>query len=136
MSGSFLGTKASKKLSAPEKMSSTPVPPAWTSKCRGDAVARGHAAEVEGFFDVIGVALPGGDSGGLLRGVGKQPAHLLGVEAGGASGGGGRAEGAGDGMRAAMGVDHVLQLAQRDGDARADVVAERDRAQELRGRRC
>ena len=55
--------------------------PAGTHQQRGgQPAARRHAAEHERLLDVIGVALPGGDAGGLLRGVVKQPAHVLGVE--------------------------------------------------------
>src|SRR5262249_60604385 len=62
---------------------------------RRHTAARRHAAEDEGLLDVIAVALPRGDARGLLRGIIEEPAHALGVERGGATRGGGRAEGAG-----------------------------------------
>src|SRR3546814_16978382 len=53
----------------------------WSSDvCSSDLVARAHAAEVEGLLDVLGVALPVGDAGGLLGGVGQQVLALPGVE--------------------------------------------------------
>ena len=87
-------------MSAPVKMSSTPFQPVCTSSADGHAVARGHAGEHEGLLDVVGVALPGDDARGLLRGVVEQPAHLLRIEARGAGGRRRGAEHAGDAVGA------------------------------------
>src|SRR5256885_17187555 len=51
-------------------------------RCRLHAVARGHAAEVEGLLDMLFVAHPAGEAGSLLRRVGKQVPHAALVEAG------------------------------------------------------
>jgi hypothetical protein len=48
----------------------------------GDAVARRHAAEVEGFLDVFSVARPTRQARGLLRRIRQQPTHLIGVQPG------------------------------------------------------
>ena len=101
-------------------------------KCGGHAVARRHSGEVERLLDVVGVALPRGDARTLLRGVGHQPAHLLGVETGAAARSGGGAKRSGERVRAVRCVRLILLTTERRGEARADVVAERDGAQEAR----
>src|SRR3546814_20341117 len=50
------------------------------------AVARAHAGEVEGLLDMLGIALPVGDAGGLLGGVGEQVLALPRVEPGARAG--------------------------------------------------
>ena len=56
--------------------------PARVNKKRSrHAVARGHAAEIEGLLDVIGIALPGREARCLLGSVRQQPSHLLCIEA-------------------------------------------------------
>ena len=97
-----------------------------------DAVARGKPAEHQRFLDVLGVALPGGDARRLLRGVVEHPAHLLRGEAGGARGRRGRAEVAGDAVRAVVRLHLEGQSAERERHARTDVVAERDGAKQPR----
>src|SRR3546814_12427640 len=52
----------------------------YTTLFRSDAVARAHAAEVEGLLDMLGIALPVGDAGGLLGGVGEQVLALPRIE--------------------------------------------------------
>ena len=98
--------------------------------CRRCAVARRHAAEIERLFDVFLVAHPAGYAGGLLGGIGEHMAHLIGIEPRQRAGGGGGAE------HRAEAVGRMAVLAkfigvQGQGEAAADVVAERDRAQEL-----
>ncbi len=93
----------------PAMMSSTPVPPIWIRSAARDAVARGQTGEYQRFLDVIGVALPRGDAGGLLRGVVQDPAHLLRIQTGDAPGGRRGAEIAGDAVRAVMGRHLVVQ---------------------------
>ena len=75
----------------------------------GDAVARGETGEDQRLLDVIGVALPRGDAGGLLRGVIQNPAHLLRIQARDAPGRSRGAEVAGDAVRAAVGLHLVGQ---------------------------
>jgi hypothetical protein len=59
----------------------------------------------------------------------NQPAHLLRVQAGGASSGRGRTENARNAVRGLMTVSEAGP--QRDQHARADVVAERDGAEQV-----
>ena len=96
----------------------------------GDAGACAVPAEHERLLDVLGVAGPGGDAGGLLSGVGEGVAHALGVESHERGRGGGRAEHGADGVGGvavhAAGVD----AAHEARDARADVVAEGHGAEE------
>ena len=94
----------------------------------------GIPANTKRLLDVVGVALPGGDSRGLLRGIVEQPAHLLGVQTGRATGRRGGAEVAGQMLCVLMWVaDLESQAAPSVIVTRgADVVAERDRAQEPR----
>ncbi len=98
----------------------------------GDSITRGHATEDKCFLHVLGVALPKRDAGGLLRGIVEQPAHLLRVQIRRAAGSGGRAEAFREAMSVAMRFVHELLPAQGHRDARANVVPERDGAQELR----
>src|SRR5260370_11823947 len=58
----------------------------------GDAAARRHAAKMECFLNMFRVSVPCPETGGLMRGVAEHPAHLLSVQARGATGGGGRAK--------------------------------------------
>ena len=71
----------------------------------------------------------------LLRGVIDQPAHLLLVQTGGATGGGGRSEGSRQGVRAD--VRRSLETAHAHGhrEACSDVVAECDGAQQIAAHR-
>ena len=99
-------------------------------QCGGDPVARGYSGEDERLLDVLRVALPGGDSRGLLRGIIEQPAHLMGIQSSRASGGRGRAEIFRDAVGAAVGRHLIRHCAESHGDARSDVIAERDGAEE------
>src|ERR1700690_2152324 len=65
-----------------------------------DAAAGGHTAEDEGFLDMVGIAVPCGNSRGLLRGVVQQPSHLLGVQTADAASGRRRSENSPDAMGA------------------------------------
>ncbi len=97
----------------------------------GQRVARRHAAEVEGLLDVLGVAHPVGEARGLLHRVGELKAQRAGVEAEQRAGGRRGAEQAAQAVgavRAAVGGAE----AERDHEARADVVAERHGAQQAR----
>ncbi len=66
---------------------------------------------------MLGIPLPRSEARSLLCGIGEQPTHLPGVETRRATGSGGRAEGSGDGVRAPVTLDHVLQLAESGRDA-------------------
>jgi hypothetical protein len=79
---------------------------------------------------MVDIALPGGETGRLLPRVREEPPHLLGVESRGTSGCGGRDPGACNAVRAAMRLEHVLQPAERCGDARPHVVPKGNRADE------
>ena len=117
-------------------MSSTPVQPALHEQRRRHPAGRRFAAEDEGLLHVVRVASPGADPGGLLRRVVEQVAHLPLTEARGAAG---RRRGAEDlrgAVRAAVGERLVGRPAHAHRHARADVVAERDRAQEVHARRA
>ena len=131
MAGSFIGLKASKKLSAPENTSSTPVPPACTRSAAVTPLRAGMPPKSNAFSMCSVSRCQEAMPERLLRGVGQQPAHLLRIEAGAAAGRRGRAEGAGDARACCEWLsDHVLLAAKRRRDTRSDVVAERDRAQE------
>ena len=127
-----MGKLARRKLSAPEKASSDAGPAGLHQQRGGDAVARRHASEHESLLEMLGVALPESDAGGLLRGIVEQPAHLLGVQIGRAAGRSGCAEAFGEAVRVAVRCVHEVLAAKRHGNARADVIAESDGAQKLR----
>ena len=100
---------------------------------RGDAVARAHAGEVEGFFDVLGVADPAPDTRYLLGGIRKRVAHPLFIQP--RQRGRGR-HGAERGARAlgtAVTGSHEVRSEGQQKTA-ADVVTERDRGEQLRSR--
>src|SRR5438552_8504904 len=59
---------------------------------RCDSAARRHAAEVECFLDVVGVAVPCAKAGGLMGRISQKKSHLLCVQPRGAAGGRCRAE--------------------------------------------
>ena len=67
---------------------------------------------------------------GLLRGIIEQPAHLMRIQARRASRRRRRAEIFRDAVRAAVRLHLTGQAAERHRDARADVIAQRDGAQE------
>ncbi len=101
----------------------------------GDAVARAHAAEVERLLDVFKIAVPVGTARCLLHGIGEQISHLQRIEAQQRGGRGGRAEIDADGMgRVDGGVRR--RIAERHVETRADVIAERDRADEVGAAAC
>src|SRR2546429_2786828 len=54
---------------------------------RCDSAARRHAAEVECFLDVVGVAVPCAKAGGLMGRISQKKSHLLCVQPRGAAGG-------------------------------------------------
>ena len=97
----------------------------------GDAAARGHAAKKKSFLDVLGVAIPGAESGGLLRRVAEHPAHLLSVQAGGATRGRRGAERRRNAVRAPVAFGFELLPAESHRDARANVITECHGAQEM-----
>ena len=86
-------------MSAPGEDVVDAVPARLHEQRRGDAVARRHAGEDECLLDMVGVAPPGDDARGLLRGVVEHPAHLARVETGGAGRGSRGAKGPGDAVR-------------------------------------
>src|SRR5467141_1998550 len=98
----------------------------------GDSVARRSSGKHEAFLDVIGIALPSGDSGSFLRGVVEQPAHLLGVQISRAAGSGSSAEISGDAMGGPVSFDSIFLATQSHGYARPDVVSQRNRAHKTR----
>jgi hypothetical protein len=65
----------------------------------------------------------------LLRGVVDQPAHLLGIQPGGAPGGGGGAEVPADAVRALVRLKNARTQGHQE--TRSHVVAQRYGAQEL-----
>ena len=81
-----------------------------------DAVSRGHAAEIERFLDVLGVALPRCDARGLLRRVARA-ASASAARSGRPRSrcGRGRPKVPAMRVRAAVALHHVLQLAERRG---------------------
>ena len=116
------------ELSAPEKMSSTPVAPSDIS----NAVARTETGETEGLLDMPGVALPGSRSPRLLGGIVEHPPHLLGGKARRAGGGRSRSEGDGNLLGASM-IEHPrVPPAERQHYSRSDVEAKRHRAHQPR----
>ncbi len=98
----------------------------------GNAVARPHAAEVECLLDVLAVAMPIGHAGGLLGRIREHMAHALGIEAQKCGCGRRRPEGGAEAVGAVAGAIVGRAVAERHGEPCADVVAERDRAQEGR----
>ena len=96
----------------------------------GDPVAGRHAAEIERLLDVLGVARPGRDAGGLLRGERQQVAHLSGLEAGEGAGRGGSTEHGPEAV-GRMPILAELVRVEGEGEARADIVAQCDGAQQV-----
>src|SRR5713101_8797537 len=86
---------------------------------------------MKGFLDVLGITVPCTETGGLLRGVTEEEAHLRSVQACSATGGGGRAEEGRDAVGAPMTLRFELLAAQGHGEARTDVVAEGHGAEEM-----
>jgi hypothetical protein len=87
-------------------------------------------AEVECLLDMLAVALPIGDAGGLLRREREGVAHLARIEPQHRGCGGGGAERRRQAVGAvAFGVERAE--AEREDRPRADVVAERDRAKHV-----
>ena len=95
------------------------------------AVARGHAAEVEGLLDVRLVPHPAGDAGSLLRRVGKQMPHAALIQFREGARSRSCAERRPEAVRR-MARGAELDRVQRLRQPAADVVAERDRAKERR----
>ncbi len=92
--GVGLGVVRLYKIVGPGENVVDACPAGVNHECCMDAVTRSHGAEKKTFFDMVRVASPGTDAGaGLLRGIIQQPAHLLGIQTGGATGSGGRAHG-------------------------------------------
>ena len=89
----------------------------------------GHAAEVEGLLDMVGVAPPAGIAGGLLHAVGQHGGALPRVETQQRRRRGNRAEQPAHAVRAVVLVEEAF-AAQGAGDARPDVVAHGHGAQE------
>src|SRR5258708_38726994 len=95
----------------------------------GDAAARRHATEVECFLNMFSVSIPCPETGGLMRSVAEHPAHLLSVQARGATGGGGRAKKRRNAVGAPVAFGLKTLTAQRNCETRPDIVAESDGAQ-------
>src|SRR5438067_2851875 len=81
---------------------------------------------------MLGVAIPRSEAGGLMRSVAQHPAHLLSVQAGGATRRCCRAKKGRNTMRAPMTLGLKALTAQSHGKARTNVVAERGGAQKMR----
>jgi len=97
---------------------------------RRHAVARPHAAEIKRLLHMLAVAFPIGNAGALLGRERDRVAHLGRIEPQDGGGGRGGAEGGGQGVGAVpLGIKRPE--AERVDRARPDVVAERDRAQEI-----
>src|SRR5229473_4985249 len=92
---------------------------------RGDTAARRHAAKVECFLDVLGVAVPRTKAGGLMSGVAQEKSHLRSVQARRAPGGRRRTEEWRYAVRAPMTLRFKLLPTQRHCEPRSDVVAKR-----------
>src|SRR5215467_10124206 len=106
--------------------------PACLCEQRGsDSAARGHAPEMKRFLNVLGVAIPCAEPGGLMRGIAQHPAHLLGVQACSATGRGGRAEERRNAVGAPMTFCLEPLTAQGHCEAGTDVVPERHGAQKV-----
>src|SRR2546430_14788208 len=99
-------------------------PAGMNEQSRGDAAARRHAAKNETLLDVIRIAIPRGNPGGLLRRVVDQPAHLLRVQICRAPGSSGGAENSANAVRAL--VSFKYSEPQGDANSRSDVIAEPD----------
>src|SRR5207249_8880863 len=81
---------------------------------RCDSAARRHAAEVECFLDVVGVAVPCAKAGGLMGRISQKKSHLLCVQPRGAAGGRCRAEKWRDAVSAPVALRFKLLPTQRD----------------------
>ena len=81
---------------------------------------------------MLGIALPGGNPGRLLRAVVEQPAHLPARQTSGTPGGRRGAEIVGEVVRAPVSLHLKRKSAQRHRHSRSDVVAEGDGAKEAR----
>ena len=97
----------------------------------GGAVARGHAAEVEGFFDVFLVAHPARHAGSLLHGVRQQVSALIVIQLGERARRCCRAEHRAEAVRGMAGFTKIMRV-QRQRQAAAHIVAQRHGAQQLR----
>ena len=100
---------------------------------RGDAVAGAHAGEVEGLFDVLGIADPAPDARNLLGGIRKRVAHPLFIQPGQRGRGRHGAERGARALGAAVTGSHEVR-SEGQQKAAADVVTERDRGEQLRSR--
>jgi len=110
-------------------MSSTPVHPAWTSNAEVTPLLRRHAAEVERFLNMFGVSIPCPETGRLMRGVAEHPAHLLSVQARGATCGSRCAKQRRNAVRAPVALGLKALTAQGNCEARPDIVTESHGAQ-------
>src|SRR5437879_13713764 len=81
---------------------------------------------------MLDFAIPRSEAGGLMRSVAQHPAHLLSVQAGGATRRCCRAKKGRNTMRAPMTLGLKALTAQSHGKARTNVVAERGGAQKMR----
>src|ERR1700748_521274 len=98
---------------------------------RGNSVTRGTAGENEPFFNVIGIALPSGYARSLLRSIVQHPTHLLSVQRRDASRRSRRAEYSRYTVAIVRRRGAILLASQRHSHARADVITERNSAQEV-----
>ena len=99
----------------------------------GHPVARAHAGEIERLLDVFEVALPAPHAGHLLNRVRQRVAHALLIEARHRRRGGDRAHRGADAFGGAMRRAHVIR-SEREQPSAAQVVAERDRANQILSR--
>jgi hypothetical protein len=102
-----------------------PVPSSADEQRRSHAVAGRHAAEHEGFFDVIRVAAPDGVSRCLLRCVVEHPAHLLCGQPGDTGSRSRRSEVARERMGTSAAFISEDRAAERHRQPAPDVVAQR-----------
>src|SRR5712675_1358254 len=89
--------------------------------CSRHAIARGHAAEIEGFFHMIGIADVTRNARGLLGAKRKQMSYFPVVESEEGAGCGAGAERAAYAVRAAQGSGQGFRI-ERVIDTRGDVV--------------
>src|SRR6266481_9897086 len=108
------------------------VKPGMNDQRGGDAIACGHPCKNESLLNVLGIPSPCADAGGLLRGVIKEPAHLLSVQVRRATRCGRRSENAGNSVGALVAVVSEVERTETDSHTRPDIVAERYGAQKTR----
>src|ERR1700693_6427041 len=94
-----------------------PGPAGLDDERRGDAAARVHAAEKEGFLDVLRIAIPGAEDSRLLRGVAPHTTHFLGIQAGRTCSGSGGTKERRNAVRAPVALRLKFLSPERHGDA-------------------